>query len=241
MALLGRLLTIDDVQVFLTEGMATAYSSVYRARATAVVISNYSFMDTDAQHRQAMGSTAVLGHLSNLSEAKGLKVVVSAFRDLRRNGVPCKLLLAGPPADSFARSMLAELAEDPDVEYVGAVPPAEVATFMSRLDLFLFPSIYRNEAEPLVVLEAVGAGVPVVAYDVGFVKEAVGRGGWCVGVDSPFESAVEEALTSIRRESHDDSRSHLDLVEEWRRREDVGEHARKRFLELVSIGEGMPS
>jgi glycosyltransferase involved in cell wall biosynthesis len=47
----------------------------------------------------------------------------------------------------------------------------EVASFLACADVLLLPS--RFEVFPLVVLEALASGIPVVAYDVGGVREAI--------------------------------------------------------------------
>lgn len=39
--------------------------------------------------------------------------------------------------------------------------------------MLLFPSTYAFEAQPLVIIEALSSGVPVVAYDVGSIPDLV--------------------------------------------------------------------
>lgn len=48
---------------------------------------------------------------------------------------------------------------------------AEVSGYVASADVLVLPS--RHEVFPLVVLEALASGVPVVAYDVGGVREAI--------------------------------------------------------------------
>jgi glycosyltransferase involved in cell wall biosynthesis len=55
------------------------------------------------------------------------------------------------------------------IHYAGPLSHREVAPFLSICDLFLFPS--RNEAEPLVVIEAIDCGLLVIALDVGCLAE----------------------------------------------------------------------
>ena len=46
-----------------------------------------------------------------------------------------------------------------------------ISTYLACADILMLPS--RHEVFPLVVLEALSCGTPVIAYDVGGVKEAI--------------------------------------------------------------------
>jgi glycosyltransferase involved in cell wall biosynthesis len=62
-----------------------------------------------------------------------------------------------------------------NIEYRGHVRSAsELALYYSAADLLLFTSIAENF--PLVILEAMSCGLPIVAFDVGGVKEVVTHG-----------------------------------------------------------------
>lgn len=58
------------------------------------------------------------------------------------------------------------------VNYVG--DPETLARYYSAADIFLFTSVVENF--PLVVLEAMATGLPILSFDVGGVKEAVSHG-----------------------------------------------------------------
>jgi glycosyltransferase involved in cell wall biosynthesis len=75
----------------------------------------------------------------------------------------------------------------------------DIGYLMSAFDVLVLPS--RTEGMPLTVLEAMSAGVPVVAFDVGDVRTAVNpHTGWLVpaGDMNAFAVAVAE---SVRDES----------------------------------------
>ncbi len=64
---------------------------------------------------------------------------------------------------------------EPNVEYrLHVKDPAELALYYSAADVLLFTSIAENF--PLVILEAMSCGLPVVAFDVGGVKEVMTDG-----------------------------------------------------------------
>ena len=67
-------------------------------------------------------------------------------------------------------------------------------------DLFVFPSAYTNEAQPLVVLEAMAAGVPVITSNIATLPEFVrdGETGRLCQPDAPDKLAhtIKQAINS---------------------------------------------
>jgi len=170
----------------------------YVPTATMVEVSNSIFVrpPTDAAssrfgHRQ---SRLVLGHLSNLSVAKGLDVVVDAAVNLVESGADVALRLAGP-LDSEVEERIVQRAASKlgaRLSYWGRISQEQLDEFFAGVDLFVFPSRYVNEALPLVVLEAVSRGIPCVASDVGCLGEMLGT----VAIPDPGPSDV---VSFVRR------------------------------------------
>jgi len=67
--------------------------------------------------------------------------------------------------------------------------------------VFVFPTRYRNEAEPLVVLEALRAGCPVIAYARGCIAEMLGQGGgFAIPIGTEFVGPALDQLEVWRGE-----------------------------------------
>jgi glycosyltransferase involved in cell wall biosynthesis len=99
-----------------------------------------------------------VGTIALLEPVKGLEYLIDAVRALR---VP--LVVFGTGSQEAA---LRERAAGLDVEFAGYVPSREA---LRRLRVFVLPSIMENS--PLALLEAMAAGIPVVASDVGGIPE----------------------------------------------------------------------
>jgi glycosyltransferase involved in cell wall biosynthesis len=88
------------------------------------------------------------------------------------------------------------------VVFTGAQPPAGVHAELRQADLFLFPSTY--ESFGLSVLEALAAGVPVVASDLPSLREATGGQAWLLPGDdlAAWVEAIRTLLhdSTLRRE-----------------------------------------
>lgn len=187
--------------VTLTASMSRGLRAGYPRAERVVQLSNAAFLDVaDALPIVTRRGVPIVGQVSNLSRAKGLVEVLDTFTQLRERGTDVELRLAGPVADAEDRRLIeAAIARDPArVTYAGPLSPSEVPAFLAGLDLFLFPSRYRHEAEPLVVLEAAREGVPTLAYPVGGLPEVLAAtGGTVVPVDSSFADAVQVAITEL--------------------------------------------
>ncbi|HWL42407.1 MAG TPA: glycosyltransferase [Ilumatobacter sp.] len=135
-----------------------------------------------------------IGCAARLEDQKQLDVLVSAIAALP----DVHLALVG---DGTRRADLERLAIElgiaDRIEFVGWVPDAR--PHIAGLDMFVLPS--AREAFPLTIVEAMLAGVPVVASDVGSVAEAVRHDE--TGLLVPAGS-VDDLIDAIRRLLDDD-------------------------------------
>ncbi len=99
-----------------------------------------------------------IGYLGRVVAVKDPELWLAVFRTVLARR-PVRGVIAG---DGPLRADLAAASADLPIEWVGFQP---AATVLARLDVLLMTS--RNEGQPLVAIEAVGAGVPVVAPLVG--------------------------------------------------------------------------
>lgn len=185
--------------VVLGSGMATALQDRYPHVGPVVVCSNAGHMSETSSaapradaDRADRADRVIVGHLSNLTMAKGVGEVVAAAQAALVAGLDVELRLAGPAVEPESAALVEAARADLGDRFVWAGPlqPGEVDTFLGGLDLFLFPSTYRLEAEPLVVLEASRSGVPTLAYDVGCVAGLVDPPGRVLKAGEPFAETV---------------------------------------------------
>jgi glycosyltransferase involved in cell wall biosynthesis len=136
-----------------------------------------------------LGCVARLHPLKNLSLAIRLLSFDASWH----------LAIAGQGPDQDSLTALArELGCADRVHFLGELSPDRVATLLSALDVFVFPSL--AETFGLAVVEAADAGVPVVANRLAVLEEVLSPGGEpCVlfaDADSPaaFAAAVRRLL-----------------------------------------------
>lgn len=110
--------------------------------------------------------------VGRLVEAKGQRALVEAWRSVAARHPSALLVIVGDGPD---RSRLEELAP-PSIRFVG--DQRDVSAYLAAADVFVQPS--ASEAMSLALLEAMAAGLGVVATDVGGAKEAVVEGAGAV-------------------------------------------------------------
>jgi len=135
----------------------------------------------------------VVGIVARLRPEKRHELALAAIRDYRARHGPAVLCIVGDgplAADLRARAAALELGSD----VVFAGERRDARRLMKAFDALLLTSSY--EGMPLAVLEALVAGVPVVATDVGGLRELLADGGGavCTGDPAAIADALAEAV-----------------------------------------------
>jgi len=143
------------------------------------------------------GPPGYLLFVGRLRIRKGVEVLLEALRELRGRVPGAVLKIAG---DGEHRAALerkaAGLGLGAAVTFLGTCDGSRVRALLAGAAALVVPSIY--EGMPLVVLEAMERGVPVVASAVSGIPEVVvdGETGWLVPPEDPeaLAGALEEVL-----------------------------------------------
>jgi len=189
-----------DTHIVLSRKMGHTLTRAYGLDAAGIrVVSNSAFYEsTHEDLRPKCGDSARLhiGFLSNITFEKGFVEFFAILAGLSNHGIRYQAHIAGPLSPA-ARTVFDKLmGESIDVEYVGPLYGAEKERFYQQLDIFAFPTHYANEAEPLVVYEAMRSGVFVIACDRGAIAEMLCNG---AGLALTSQDVVESAVTHIMK------------------------------------------
>ncbi|MEU5040042.1 glycosyltransferase [Streptomyces griseorubiginosus] len=162
-------------------------------------------------------------YLGRLAEAKGVRLLMAAWDEIAAGGgVGVPLVIAG--TGPLEAEVTAWAAGRDDVRHVGLLDTAECQKAIARSVAVVAPSTWL-EAFGLVVVEAMAAGVPVVAAGHGAFVELVEDG--VTGLlHRPGESA--SLASRIRR-----------IATEPDRNREMGEAARRRYEQGFSPAVGL--
>lgn len=162
----------------------------------------HNFIDVSALPvKQAPGGPIV--YASRLSEEKGVDVLVNAMASLARD---VRLEVAGDGPQREALEGLAERVAPGRVTFHGRIAKPDVARLVARAGVVAAPSrCYENQ--PLAVLEAFGAGVPVVGSNLGGIAELVRPGETGELAEPGDATGLARAIAAVL----DDPKSAMDM------------------------------
>jgi phosphatidyl-myo-inositol alpha-mannosyltransferase len=137
--------------------------------------------------------------VGRLEERKGLIHLLKAYNRLRKRHVDARLLVigAGPKLREYKRFV--GLRGIRDVEFLGRVSDEEKVRYFASTDIFCAPNT-GQESFGIVLLEAMAAGVPIVASDIHGFKNVVQRGVQGLLVEPKNHRALAAALYALSRD-----------------------------------------
>ncbi|GGE55460.1 hypothetical protein GCM10011533_04880 [Streptosporangium jomthongense] len=123
-----------------------------------------------------LGNETIFISVSRLSNEKNIDFMLEAINRLRQqSSKPFRFLMIG---DGHQRDRLQnrirELGLEDHATLVGAIPPDDMAVWYRLGDVFLFAS--KSETQGMVILEAMAAGLPVVAVRSSGIDDVIRQG-----------------------------------------------------------------
>jgi polysaccharide biosynthesis protein PelF len=151
------------------------------------------------QLKKPAGDRFLVGFVGRIVPIKDVKTLIHALKIAGQAIAHLEAYLVGPTEEDPSyfqecQRLVSLLGLEPVVHFTGRV---DVKTCYSQLDVLVLTSL--SEGQPLVILEASCAGIPVIATDVGACRElltgispedqALGASGIITPVASPQETA----------------------------------------------------
>jgi glycosyltransferase involved in cell wall biosynthesis len=224
------------------------YKMVFK-NSSAILLSNYLYYDVEKYFSKNMVFTCNNGipdfanlkvpdvtiirndvveilFLSNLIISKGVYVLLEACKILREKNINFHCTFAGCKGDLSELEFFTTV-ERLDltnyVNYIGEIFGDDKETTFKKADIFAFPTYYHFECFPLVILEAMQRGLPVVSTPEGAISDIIveGKTGFIVPQKNPI--ILAEKLEILI------SNNHL--------REELGRNGRVRYENLYTLNQ----
>jgi glycosyltransferase involved in cell wall biosynthesis len=184
-----------DVVIALTDFAAERLVASGVPRERIMVKGN--FVD-DPGHRSSPPSNSDYTlFLGRLADEKGIADLIRAWEDGPLEGI--ELLIAG---DGPLRSQI-ESALPPGARLLGRRPIGEVRDLLLGARALVFPSRWY-EGLPMVLVEALSAGTPVVYPELGAIPQVVHGGGW--GFEALDVDSLGKAMQVLAHDGEVDAR-----------------------------------
>lgn len=136
----------------------------------------------------------VIGWVGRMVPVKGLSTLLDAIAKLREKQFRPRVLLVGDgPQRSELEQQVKALRLSDQIQFEGFVN--DIRPYYGRMDMFVLPSFH--EGIPIALLEALEAGLPVVASSVGGIPSVIETSGAGVLVSSRSPSLWADALAGL--------------------------------------------
>ncbi len=137
-------------------------------------------------------------YVGRFESRKGLTYLLKAYRTLRREGIDCRLLVAGTgPQEREVRRYIATRRLG-GIELLGRISEADKIRAFATADIFCSPAT-GSESFGIVLLEAMASGTAIVCSDIHGYKGVVRRGEQALLVPPKDPAALADALGALLR------------------------------------------
>ena len=162
---------------------------------------------SDFKKKLNIEKSFVIFNSSNLRPQKGQKYLILAMKELTDVIHSIKLLIAGNgPLWNDFKSLIEKSGLEKNVFLLGQRD--DIVDLLSISDVFVFPSLC--EGQGIALLEAMAAGIPCVATNIGPIPEIIQNGKTGILVEPQNPNQIAEAILELRRDPEEASRIALE-------------------------------
>lgn len=161
----------NTLHVFLCNCMKERFSNRYSKKLKGITLSNLHYVE-EVTHENSISEDLKIGFLSNVSFSKGIGYFLDIHKHVHNINKNIKFIVAGPFEDDKTKDFVMNYINSNEcIEYIGPQYNVDKINFYKNIDVFVFPTAYRNEASPNVLFEAVSYSNIVISTDIGCIAE----------------------------------------------------------------------
>ncbi|MBQ1410030.1 MAG: glycosyltransferase [Oscillospiraceae bacterium] len=133
---------------------------------------------------------------ARVDESKGIELLMDSLKDL---SYEFELDIYGPVAEGY-KTKLTEMTKDKRIKYKGVLSEKHLET-IGNYDILCFPTHYDGEGFPGTILEAIYAGVPIIASDWKYNREIIERYNVGTLFDTFSANSLRTTLENMMRDN----------------------------------------
>ncbi len=142
-------------------------------------------------------------YLSNIMHSKGILFVIEAVDNLAKSGVKIQLSIAGSPmgdeyksVDEITSAFQNMIKNKNYIGYLGTVTGTEKEQLLIDSDVFVLPSFYKTEAQPISIIEAMLSGSAIVTTKHNYLSDMVSSNNGFV-IEPRSTKEIESSLLEL--------------------------------------------
>lgn len=174
--------------------------------SSKICIAHEYFLDFDKFKikKQSIERKNIIGYIGRLSEEKGILNFIKAIPEISRESDEIEFLVGG---DGELRDKIETYLNENDlsdkVKLTGWIPHEELPDYLNELKLLVIPSY--TESGPIIALEAMSCGTPILATRFGQVLHRIedGKTGFVLENNSP-ECIAKNVISALNCPNFDD-------------------------------------
>jgi len=183
----------EDVKASLIRWNTAAYQHSTRCIYNGLSTGEAQTPGTDGLLAELPGKD-ILFNVGRLTAQKNQQAIIRVLAEMP----DCVAVIAGRgPLEEELQREARQIGVDDRLHLLGEVTPEVVAQWMRRSDVFVFPS--RFEAMPMALLEAMQAGMAIVASNIPAHREVAGDCALLTDTSpAPFSAQIRSALLQCK-------------------------------------------
>lgn len=192
-----------DTAIVFSENLKTVFKGL--VKNTEVCHNGIKFTDDDKNYQKnTLTENIKISFLGNLFESKGVLDILNAAEIVLKKYSKVKFRFAGAwsakegNTKKKAYQIIKEKGLQDHVEFTGVLTGESKVEFLNQTDIFVFPSWYKHEGFPLVIIEAMAASCPVISVKVtGAISDIVIEGITGILIDKKRPEQIAEAVIKL--------------------------------------------
>lgn len=233
--------SFSDAVVAITEHMKKELQKTYKKEI--FVIPNSVNLEKFKGHEKQelrkryniLGSEKIVLFVGVVRPVKGVKYLVSAFKIINQKIPESKLYIIGEGSEiENLKNLAIEKNIEDKVIFKGKIDTQKVAEYMILSDIFVLPSL--SEGFPLVLLEAMAAGLPIVCTNVRGLPEIVEDNKNGLLIDPKNSDQISEKVLLILGSKELQDKMHINNLEKSKlySLENIIEKVNNLYLKVLS-------